>query len=392
MTNPFLLKNMRKAVNRLILAKKRGEKIAVWGDYDPDGVCGAVLLYEALRKAGFKKENLYVSLPNTHQTGYGLTKKPLAMLKKIGIRLIITVDFGIAEIEGVKTAKKWGMEAVILDHHLPKKQYPQAIVVNPKQAGDRYAFKGFSGTGVAYKFAEALFRHLGERRKRKEKLKQLSDLAAIAVIADRMPLEKENKILLNRGLAMINRRPRPGLSALKHLFHLKKVTLNNIDLLINSLGAMRNTDFQNTAFKLLTAPKKSVGHFYALKLAADARKFEKLITGGLIEGLKKFRLETPLNVMIWRRDIDVASAMGELASRLVAIIKIPIFIYSKRGKVFKGSARASEGYDLVKALDTCPKIFVKYGGHKQAAGYEFKQSREKEFVKCLTNYFRRKSA
>lgn len=388
MTNPFLLKNMSKAVDRLLLAKKRGEKIAVWGDYDGDGIPGVVLLYEGLQQAGFNLKQIVVALPDTLKSGHGFNTLQMEKLRVDGVKLILTVDFGISEVAGVAFAQKLGMDVIVLDHHLPQKKLPKAILVNPKQKGDRYPFKGFSGAGVAYKFIEAVFRKL---KIKPAGLKKFHDLVALAAVFDRMPLESENAALIKSGFSLINKKPRLGLKMLKKILRINQINRDNIWEIIERLasGATEGVHERNNLFRFFTTTDRRLAKKIVLRMDQVTRLFRRTVNNVFFAILKKLRTTPPKKVIIERCDTALSGVLGEVASKLYAVFNLPVFLYSlkENGKSFKGSSRAPKGYDLVGALNNCTKLFTKYGGHKQAAGYDFPKSKEKQFVRCIKKYY-----
>ncbi len=390
----YLIKNLKKAVERVMLAKKKNEKIAVWGDYDPDGTCGATILYEALEAIGFK--NILLILPDNEKYGRGFTEPSISKVLKNKTKLLIAVDFGTTEFDQAKYFKKKGVDLIILDHHLTRKQLPQGILINVKQKGDRYPFKEFSGAGIALKFVQAL----GVACGKSNLWKQWLDLVTIAIVADRVERyskKSENLSLLNQGFKVFNKTSRLGIKMLLRELHFKKLTRQNIyhpfkRSFVEALelwGSHRETSL----FKIFTGTDKKELQVVAKKMVkvSDAIRKETLrVFHEAEQHLKKH----PNDGFVF---LQHESKLPTVTSRTAGLFKdmhaVPIFIVktSKLDKrLLRGSARAPDGVNLVEVLDHCKKYLKNYGGHKPAAGFALYKENLNDFKGCLEKYFNQK--
>ena len=379
-------KNTDKAIKRILLAKKRNEKIGIWGDYDPDGIPGAVIIQEALLGAGFKNK-LHVILPRLRRFNRSFNEIHLRLLKRRGVTLILGVDFGTSDFDQVRMAKKMGFDVILLDHHPQRPGKLSAILINPLQKGDRYPHKHWSGAGVAYKFFEFFYK---ERRIDMSALERTLDLVAIAMIADRIEIDKENSRYIDKGVALINRGSRPGLKALLHLADGDHISQSKVmGVFINRFfPRLSNTD--NEMYKLFRAPDKKVGLKYAKILNERHEKIQREVRAAVKEGISIYRLEKG-PVFVWRKDLPplAGGMVAAVSEGLVEALKIPIFFYKRQANYLQGSSRAPLGssFNLVKAMDSCKDLLVSYGGHPTAAGFRLKGGKEKEFKSALRSYF-----
>lgn len=406
------IKNINKAVQRLILAKKQNEKIAIWGDYDADGIAAATILYEALSRLWPSTEknkssdgNLIFFLPSTDKYGYGLTKPNLDKLIRLGIDLLVTVDFGTNEISGAKYLKKNGIDLIILDHHLQKGVLPDGIVVNVRQKGDKYPFKEFAAAGIVLKFIESLYDylHLGNacvkcmlRQKGfcssskdfNEPL-ELVDLAALATVTDRVLRQGENLDILKRGLNCLNKGSRPGIKILTGLFGIKRMTVDNLGKIIDVFEPTGENK-KNNLFQLFTLSKKSklisISERLILKLKKAMAEIESVVSLSK-ESLRK----NPKQKFIFiESKAKITSVVAAAAVVLKDKYRIPVFVYRKQAdKILRGSCRALGDLNLVDILSSCEKCLLKYGGHKLASGFSLYRKNLDAFKACLEKWFQK---
>src|SRR3989344_55713 len=254
--DPFLIKNMDVAVTRTLEALKRGEKVAIWSDYDCDGIPGAVLLHDFFKKIG---ANFVNYIPHRHEEGYGLNKIGIEELSGQGVTLMITVDSGITDIEPVLHAKKLGIYVIVTDHHLPGKTLPEAYaVLNSKQEGDQYPYKYLAGSGVAFKLIQALILRGSENGQitlPNGWEKWLLDMAGLATIADMVPLTGENRMLAYFGLLVLRKSPRLGLIKLCRKMRVRQRELTEDDvgfMVVPRINAASRMGVPFDAFRLLT--------------------------------------------------------------------------------------------------------------------------------------------
>ncbi|KXG78210.1 Single-stranded-DNA-specific exonuclease RecJ [Fervidicola ferrireducens] len=377
MYNPFLLKDMEKAVTRVKKAILNGEKITVYGDYDVDGVTGCALLVRALREMG---GNVDFYIPSRLEEGYGLNKEAVEKIAKSGTKLIITVDNGIASQEEVIYAKELGMDTVITDHHEPHDDVPKAIaVINPKQKDCSYPFKELAGVGVALKLIQAL------SNCSREVTVKLLDLVALGTIADMVPLVDENRIIAKCGINVLRSTDKKGLLA---LLEECRLSVKNIDeekisyILAPRLNAAGRLLDAALAVQLLLADEEKEAQKLAKDLEVLNRERQAVETK-IYNEAKEYILK---NVNFDKEKVIVASGsgwhpgvIGIVASKLVQNFCIPCILISEEGEEGRGSARSIPGFNIFEALKQLSGMLDKFGGHEQAAGFTIKVNEIENF-------------
>ncbi len=380
-------KNTDKAIARILLAKKRNEKIGIWGDYDPDGIPGAVIIREALLGAGFSSKKLAVILPRVKKYNRSFNPVHLKLLKKKKTSLILGVDFGTSDFEQVKMAADMGFDVILFDHHPQLPGELPALLINHLQRGDEYAHKNWCGAGVAYKFFESYY---SDQKIELTHLEKQLDLFALAMIADRIRIDDYNIRYIDRGIHLINEHTRPGLQELLHLADGDKVTREEVMKVFISRFFPRISNEKNEMYQLFIADKKNRAIKYAKILNDRHKKVSGFVQSAINKGVEMHGSEKG-KVLVMRSDVpSIASGMtAAIAEGLVEIIKIPLFVYKKQEDFFQGSSRAPLGSDfnLVKAVDSCKDLMVSYGGHPTAAGFRLKGGKEKEFKEAMKKYF-----
>ncbi len=384
-------KNTDKAIKRLVLALKNSEKIGIWSDYDPDGVFALTLAYEALLNAGFKKQSLKLILPNQYKYNRSFNKFHLTILKKMGVELILGIDFGTTDFAQVKMAKKMGFEIILLDHHRQRPGKLPAILINPWQKGDYSRYKNWSGTGVAYLFFENLYKSLQIDIK---KLEKSTDLVLIPAITDYIKIDKGNLPYLKNSLKKMKDNSRPGIKdSLKKLgleknTTIKKLVNNRLDV-TDFYGILKNNNDQNNIFELLTS--KNDGD--AIKIIKDIAKqkniFENFVEKIAVRGIKKFK-NTKEKFILWglNKDIKLVGAGSKIAHKMNDYFKIPIYFYNKEKQYLKGSVRANySNKSVVEALQSCGNIFIDFGGHPRAAGFHIQKHNLKKLKASLNKFY-----
>ncbi|SHM52744.1 single-stranded-DNA-specific exonuclease [Caldanaerovirga acetigignens] len=370
MYNPFLLKDMEKAVIRVKKAISNGEKITVYGDYDVDGVTGCALLVKALRELGGDVE-FYI--PSRLEEGYGLNKEALEKIAKSGTKLIITVDNGIASKEEVIYSKELGMDMVITDHHEPHDDVPKAIaVINPKQKDCSYPFKELAGVGVALKLVQAL------SNCNKDVTLKFLDLVALGTIADMVPLVDENRIIAKWGINVLKNTDKKGLLA---LLEECRLSVKDIDeekisyILAPRLNAAGRLSDATLAVQLLLADDENEAKRLAKDLELLNRERQAIETRIYNEAKEYIQK----NVRIDKDRVIVVSGsrwhpgvIGIVASKLVQNYCIPCILISEEGEEGRGSARSVPGFDIFEALSKLSDMLDKFGGHEQAVGFTIK--------------------
>ena len=390
--DPFLMKDMNEAVNRILQAIENKEPMMIFGDYDVDGTSSVALLSSFLKDIGAK---LSTYIPDRNNEGYGISLKAIDLAEKNKETLIIALDCGIKANDQVQYALKKEIDFIICDHHNPSNQLPNAYaILNPKRKDCKYPFKELCGCGVGFKLIQAINKRKGLEM---ENIIHYLDLVAVAIAADIVPLIGENRILTYVGLQVINSNPRLGLHCL--LQNNNKKEFNVGDLMfyvgprINAAGRM---DHASLALELLLEKELDKGKKLAEKieeLNIQRREIEKNITE---QALKKIDNENKLNsnsTVVFEKSWN-KGVIGIVASRLIEKHYKPtiVFCKSKDGSL-TGSARSIKGVDLYEILETCKPKILQFGGHKYAAGLtieendyaSFKESFEKEVGDYINN-------
>jgi single-stranded-DNA-specific exonuclease len=366
---PFQLSQMDKAVDRVIQALKANEKIMIYGDYDVDGITGTALMFLVLNRLG---ATVSYYLPNRLVEGYGISEDGLQEAEKRQVTLLISVDCGITAVGEVAAAQKMGIDCIITDHHEPGNRIPEAVaIVNAKLDGPTNPGFELSAVGVAYKFAQALYRRLGQDE---VELEQHLDLVALGTAADIVPMVDENRILTKFGLQQIARTTKPGLKALIFVAGLmgQKIGTGQVVFIlaprINAIGRLGDAQ---QAIKLLSTKDENMAHAIARVLNAENKRRKDIDEQTLLEALEQIEQTVDLDR---DRAIVLASkgwhqgVIGIVASRLVERFHRPTVMIAIDGMEGKGSARSIPGFHLYEALRECEAELIRYGGHKYAAG------------------------
>ncbi len=373
MSDPFLLKDMDKAVARIHQAVDGGEPIVIFGDYDVDGITATALLYEYLRNLG--AETVRCRLPSREDDGYGLNKTVLDKLAEKGYHFVITVDNGISAVEEADYAKQLGIELVITDHHLPAERLPDAVaVVDPQREDDESPFKGLSGAGVAFKLCAAL-----DGCSPEEMLDYCGDLAAIGTVADVMPLVGENRTLVREGLAQLQDTVRPGLAALAEAAGVadREITAETVSFALaprlNAAGRMNNAAL---ALKLLLCEDMERAEEMAGELTQknqERQAAEQEIMQQAQQQLNAHpeRIQDKV-ILVWGEGYH-PGVIGIVASRLVEMYARPVIVIGIQNGEGRGSGRSVPGFNLHAAISACADLLVRYGGHALAAGLTVQQ-------------------
>ena len=364
--DPYLLNDMDILVDRIILAKDRKEKVAIYGDYDVDGITSITLIYTFLRDLGL---DMVYYLPDRIEEGYGLNTEALKKLKDDGVSLVITVDCGISAVNEVEYAKSIGLDVCITDHHECSDTLPKAIsIVNPKRPDSTYPFNSLAGVGVTFKVLSAIVKRLGLDEN--EYLKYL-DIAAVGTIADIVPLVGENRIITANGLELLAKTKNEGLKALMKVARIEKVDSDNVSFgiapRINASGRMADA---TVAVKMLLAENEMEAYKYAKVLDAQNTKrqeVEKGIYNEAIAQIERDGLDKKKTMVIagenWHQGV-----IGIVASKLTEKYLKPVILLAHDGETAKGSGRIPAGISLYDALSECSDLLTTFGGHELAAG------------------------
>jgi len=376
MNDPFLFRDMEKAVKRIVEAGRKGEKVLIFGDYDADGVSGTTLLRLAFEKLGI--DTLF-HVPHRREEGYGLSVKVIKETAEQGVGLIVTVDCGSRNHAEVAKAVELGIDVVVTDHHEVPDGDPGGVAfINPKNPEDEYPFEDLSGVGVAYKLVEAIFEKAG-----KAKLaRKFFDLVAIGTVADVMPIVGENRIFVKKGLEMMRDDVRPGLMALLDNARVQghQLDARSIGFIIGPrINAAGRMDDAKVAVDLLSAG--------SYEEALDpAKKLEKLNQARQRDTEKIF-LEVKKRVSGEERIIFADDAswsqgiVGLVANKLVEEYGRPAIVLERGEKESKGSARSIPGFSMAEVIKECDDMLEKSGGHEMAAGFTVRNDKLDDFRK-----------
>ncbi|MBI2448600.1 single-stranded-DNA-specific exonuclease RecJ [Candidatus Microgenomates bacterium] len=368
--DPYSMKDMEKAVKRIIRAIEKKERIVIYGDYDVDGITSTALLYQGLLRLG---ADVKFYIPHRVKEGYGMNVASIDFLAEEGTRLIITVDNGISAHEEIEQAKKLGMDIVITDHHEITKDVPEAYaILNPKQKNDAYPFKDLCGVGVAFKLISALVIKTKKKDFSPDQLKWYLDLVALGTISDVMPLVGENRALVHFGLIVLTQTKNIGLKALAKIggIDLKKSSPYTIGFQIgprlNAAGRMAHAE---TALSLILADDIPTAEMLALRLERLNSERQKTVKESL-ENLKASFVEKKMTkaLVVGHKDWS-AGIIGLIAGRMSEEFSRPVFCLSLDGDVFKGSVRSSINFSVIEALSATKECYIGYGGHFAAGGF-----------------------
>ena len=374
--DPFLLKDIQKAIKRIEKAAKNKEKVAIFADYDADGICGAVLLTEILKSVGIYPE---IYIPDRNKEGYGLNLKAIEEIAKRQVGLVMTIDCGVTDFQEVKLANKLGMDVIIIDHHEIPQKLPQALaVINPKQKGDKYPFKELSASGVAFKLVQAFFK---TEKMPVSREKWLLDLVAIATVTDSMVLLGENRTLVKYGLIVLSQTKRIGLMELMRKARVKPVfnpqtfdtNLNTYTLgfiLGPRINAASRVDHGTTAYKLLVASNEEEARDIAQQLEEKNQQRQRIM-GKIIKEVRNRVLKYPKRKkIIFESDENwIAGLLGLIAQKLRDEFWRPSFVCQNLKDYRICSIRSIPGFNLVEALYQCRKFLEEFGGHPLAAAF-----------------------
>ena len=387
--SPMSMLDMDKATDRIAKAISAGESIVVYGDYDVDGITSTALLYDALKSLGAKVDYY---IPDRKDEGYGINIMAVNKLIKSGTKLLITVDCGITAIGEVEFARLQGMDVIITDHHTCKERIPEAAVavINPKRPDDEYEFEGLAGVGVAFKVAMGTAIKMGKSAG--EFFEKYVDLAAIGTIADVVPLVNENRVIVDRGLALLQDPKRPGLKALLDIAGMadKKVNCATIAFgLAPRLNAAGRMGSATTAVELLLTSDLQRAMEIAQELDAVNKKRQETeyeIHRDAIEMINTDKDFDKKKVVVLAKEGWHNGVIGIVASRITEAYHRPCILISLTDGVGKGSGRSVQGFNLFEALGACSDLLTNYGGHAIASGLGIEEAKISEFTQKINEY------
>ncbi len=385
--DPFLMKDMDVAVDRLNRAMGRKERILIYGDYDVDGTTAVALVYKFIQQF---YSNIDYYIPDRYNEGYGVTTKGVDYAASTGVGLVIVLDCGIKAVEEIAYAKSKGIDFIICDHHVPDEVLPQAVaILNAKREDNTYPYEHLSGCGVGFKFMQAFALNNGIEF---HHLIPLLDLVAVSIASDIVPIMGENRILAFHGLKQLNSNPSVGLKAIIDVCGLadKEITVGDIVFKIgpriNASGRIQNG---KEAVDLLTEKDFSI----ALEKAGQINQYnetrkdlDKSMTeeaNRIVDGLEG--LDHRRSIVIyneaWHKGV-----IGIVASRLTEVYYRPAVVLTRTGDLATGSARSVSGFDVYKAIENCRDLLENFGGHTYAAGLSMKAEHVEEFTRRFEAY------
>lgn len=371
--HPLLLRDMGKAVALLREALARGALIAVYGDYDADGLTAAVLLVETIAFLGGRAEPY---IPHRSVEGYGLNRAALKRLREQGAEVVITVDCGIGSVDEVSYAHELGLAVIVTDHHEVHGPLPVAdAVVNPKRLGNGYQFRELAGVGVAFRLAEALVSSMAPARW-PELEAALLDLVAIGTVADVVPLLGENRTLVKRGLSALNSTRRPGLLEMAVLAGLPLGALDEghvgygLAPRLNAAGRVADARqaYQLQAYQLLVEKSRDEARRLALALERHNLERQRLTERGVNVARDLAQRQLPAPLLLVAHEEFLIGVAGLIAAKLVEEHGRPAVVLERGAEMCRGSARSVNGFDVGRAIAGCADLLQRYGGHPMAAG------------------------
>lgn len=379
--NPFLMKDMDKAVARIEKAIANKENILVYGDYDVDGTTSVALMSSYLKT---RYDAVATYIPDRYDEGYGVSYKGIDFANDNDFSLIIALDCGVKAIDKVAYAKEKGIDFIICDHHRPSDKLPDAIaILDPKRDDCNYPFKELCGCGVGFKLIQALALNEG---KTVEDLTEYLDLVATAIGADIVPINNENRALAYFGLQVINQNPRPGIQAILNQIKKTELTITDVVFIvsprINAAGRMKHGNY---AVTLLTEENIKLAEKYAAEIETfnlDRRETDKQITNEALDQIEKHQEQDRLTTVVYHEDWH-KGVIGIVASRLTETYYRPTLVFTKSGTKLAASARSVSGFDVYNALEACSQHIEQFGGHKYAAGLTLKEENYEAFKQAF---------
>ncbi len=370
--DPFLMKDMDKAVDRILRALRNHEKILIYGDYDVDGTTSVALAYSFFKELGADVD-YYV--PNRYSEGYGISLQGIDYAHTNGFKLVIALDCGIKAADKIEYASQRHIDFIICDHHLPDENIPKAVaVLDPKRTDCHYPYKELSGCGIGFKLISAVARkkHLGY-----DSVNKYLDFVVVSIAADIVPITGENRVLAYYGLQRLNKEPSEGLRALIELNQLKKpLTVSDLVFIvgprINAAGRM--DDARHAVRLLVSGIEQASSHAQVLnKHNTDRKGFDSSITQEAIEMLQNDpEQESRKTTVIFKSDWH-KGVIGIVASRLIDLWYRPTIVFTESNGIIAGSARSVPGFDIYEAIYACRDLLEQFGGHMFAAGITMKR-------------------
>lgn len=383
--DPFLLPDMDKAVKRILEAIEKGERVAIWSDYDADGIPGGALLHDFFKLIGFN--NFVNYIPNRHTEGYGLNKEWIEELAKDKVSLLITIDCGTRDNKEIELAKKLGIDVIVTDHHEPasakassgkaREKLPKALaIVNPKMEDSKYPEKILCGSGVIWKLIEAILKTKRDLVREGQE-KWLLDLVGIATLSDMVPLIGENRVLAYFGLSVLRKNRRLGLRKLFQSLKINKESLTEDDigfLITPRINAASRMGHPQDAFNLLIATDEAEADAYAKHLDGINNERKGMVASIVKEAKKKvkekFETYGESKIIVLGNPDWRPALLGLVANSISEEYNRPVFLWGREGgEAIKGSCRSDGVTNLVAIMERTKDVFIEFGGHKLSGGF-----------------------
>ena len=385
--DPFLMKDMDLAVERLHKAMETGEKILVYGDYDVDGTTAVALVYSYIKRFT-SKVDFYI--PDRYDEGYGVSIKGIDWAADNGFSLIITLDCGIKAIDKTRHAREKGIDMIICDHHLPEDEIPAAVaVLDPKREDCNYPFDDLSGCGVGFKLVQGYAQKYGQPF---ESLIPLLDLLVVSISSDLVTMVGENRVLAHYGLKVLNENPGKGLLAMIELSNLEPghITIDDIVFKIGPrINAAGRMESGRLAVELLTATETGKARLIAEQINDnnnERKNIDREITQEALEMVQSGNCLASQNVTVVYNPKWNKGVVGIVASRLVEAFYKPTVVLTKSNGFVTGSARSVAGFDLYQSIESCADLLENFGGHVYAAGLTLKEENLEEFAARMDSF------
>ncbi|CAI8325412.1 MAG: Single-stranded-DNA-specific exonuclease RecJ [Cryomorphaceae bacterium] len=375
LNDPFLMKNMQKAVDRIQTVIANGEKVLVYGDYDVDGTTSVAMMYSFLKK---KVKEIEYYIPCRYDEGYGISLKGIDYAKENNFTLIIALDCGIRAVNQVDYANEKGVDFIICDHHNPGEKIPKALaLLNPKQSDCNYPYKELSGCGVGFKLIQAFSQ---QNNIDFSEIIEYLDLLTVSIGADIVPMTGENRVFSFYGLQQINKTPRVGLKALMEIANkTKEVTITDVVFgVAPRINAAGRIEHAKKAVEILVETDYDKAMLFADKIEKNntTRKgLDKSITKEALEMIDVKKKSTVVHSENWHKGV-----VGIVASRLIETHYKPTIVLAEKDGLLTGSARSVHDFDLYSAVAKCEHLCEKFGGHKYAAGLSIKKENLPQFI------------
>jgi single-stranded-DNA-specific exonuclease len=383
------IKNIEKAAERIKKAVQNNERIILYGDSDLDGISSVVILEEAIKSLGGHVDCAF--FPDREADGYGINLRALEMLKDKAPALFVTLDLGIGNLTEVDVANKMGFEVIIVDHHESLFGIPKAsLIVDPKQEGDIYPFKGLANVGVTFNLCMELLGGIsqnGEINISQNLKNGFLELAALGTIADMVPQTEQNQEIIEQGLRSLKNTFRPALRAFLEILGNGEVFEGSLPRIISALNAAESVNFENESYQLLTCSDMKKCKDMA-QVLLDKNKFKQRQVKNIIQEIERRISQKSDEPIIFEGDPSWKLTLaGSVASIICNKYDKPAFIFKFGDKESCGSVRNPKGTNSVDAMKTCDSFLMTYGGHAQASGFRVKNEHLDKFRACLNNFF-----